>query len=287
MMSSSLSVINQIIRLSQQVAAMLRNPEQHHQPHLPPHGPHHIPHHAPPRPLHHPFPKHDFHQPELGEFHEVEKEGGFHHEGIPEPIPFHHQGIPEPIPFHHEGFPNRHCESGFPNRVDLLQFYGFRDVDFRGRPQPCHCRQHQQHHRHDRHRQCHHQHHHQPVNPVGLEYYGFRVPKHCPPPLPKPVCPPPHHPVIPVEHCEKKPIHSHIPVGRSHFPSNLLFQEFELTKGAVRTLPLRLFRKDEILELLDQAQNLVGHGCPGVEQLNTALGLLQLAITKVRFFCAC
>ncbi len=255
MMSSSLSVINQIIRLSQQVAAMLRNAGQHHQPHLPPHGPHQIQHHAPPP--HHPFPKHDFCQPELGGFHEVEKEDDFRHDGIPESIPFHHQG-----------FPGRHCKSGFPNQVDL-QFYGFRDVDFRRRPQPCHC-------------SCRHR---QPVNPVGLEYYGFRVPKPCPPPPPKPVCPPKHHPVFPVEHCEKEPIHH--PIGRGRFSDNMLFQEFELTKGAVRTLPLRLFRKDEILELLDQAQNLVGHGCPGVEQLNTALGLLQLAITKVRFFCVC
>ncbi len=60
---------------------------------------------------------------------------------------------------------------------------------------------------------------------------------------------------------------------------------FELAKGSVRALPLRLFRKKEILEVLERAEKLICEApCLSIELINSVLTLLQLASLKVTQF---
>ncbi|TCL62983.1 hypothetical protein EDC14_102237 [Hydrogenispora ethanolica] len=64
-----------------------------------------------------------------------------------------------------------------------------------------------------------------------------------------------------------------------------LITTFELIKGAVRELPVRFFRQQEILQVLNQAETIVsGALAITIQELNTILGLLQLATLKVTVF---
>jgi hypothetical protein len=64
-----------------------------------------------------------------------------------------------------------------------------------------------------------------------------------------------------------------------------LVTTFELVKGAIREFPVRFFRQQEILQVLNQAEAIIsGAVTITAQELNTVLGLLQLAALKVTVF---
>ncbi len=72
--------------------------------------------------------------------------------------------------------------------------------------------------------------------------------------------------------------------------ANTLITTLELIEDNVRSLPLTTVQENEVLNVLNQAINLINLanevGFIPIELVNSVLGLLQLAITKINAFTA-